>query len=161
MLMDVYQVLVVGHGKFYVMPKPDSQKLVATVHYLSNLGVTHVVSHLEKDEEDDLGLSTEATLLAELGIELISYPIKDMNLPDLHEYSVFIDKLFQRLQESAILAIHCRAGIGRTGMTASCLLIKSGYESQNAIDQVSAARGTTIPDTQEQIQFIHNFSTPT
>ncbi|AWF81293.1 hypothetical protein BTJ40_10945 [Microbulbifer sp. A4B17] len=55
------------------------------------------------------------------------------------------------------IAIHCRAGIGRKGITASCLLIKDNMSSQEAIDMVSATRGIPIPDTQEQYDFICDY----
>ena len=158
MTPEIYFVAVVGHGKLYVMPKPEVESLATAIRHFSNLGVTHIVSHLEKVEENELGLSGEGSLLAEQGIELISHPIKDMNLPVQPAYTEFIVGLFQLLQKGANVAIHCRAGIGRTGLTSCCLLIMNGSESQNAIDQVAAARGTVIPDTPEQINFIHNFA---
>jgi len=55
------------------------------------------------------------------------------------------------------IAIHCRAGIGRTGLSASCLLICDGYSAEAAMDMVSAARGVQIPDTEEQFDFICDF----
>lgn len=155
---EIYPVAEFGRGKLYVMPKPAAESLDTAAQYFADLGITHVVSHLEKDEERELGLAQEGVLLMEQGIELISYPVKDMHLPEQLDYATFIDSLYKLLQDGCNVAIHCRAGIGRTGMTSSCLLIRNGCTSQNAIDKVKASRGTSIPDTNEQVEFIRSFA---
>lgn len=158
MIPEIHPVQRIGQGSLYVMPMPDSGNLQAAVDHFSSIKITAVVSHLEKSEELKLGLSREQALLQTAGIEFVTYPIKDMHLPDKAAYTLFIDSLYRRLEKGDNLAVHCRAGIGRTGMTSSCLLIRAGFESRDAIEAVASARGVSIPDTQEQIDFICDFS---
>lgn len=157
MIPEIYHVKSIGQGNLYVMPRPHSENLQSAVDHFVSIGITAVVSHLETSEENKLGLSREEALLQAAGIKFLSYPVKDMHLPEKPAYTIFIDSLFQRLNKGDNVAVHCHAGIGRTGMTSSCLLIRAGYESQNAIDAVASARGQSIPDTQEQIDFICDF----
>ena len=157
MIPDVYEVTAVGRGCLYVMPRPSSEWLKDDIIYFSTLEINTVISHLEKQEEREVGLSKEGALLNEAGIEFLSYPIKDRGLPEVDQYAVFIETIYQRLFAGENIAVHCRAGIGRTGLTASCLLVRDGYESLVAMDMVSAARGTQIPDTEEQYDFICDF----
>lgn len=154
---DIYEVSAVGKGCLYVMPRPDSKSLRENVEYFRNMGVDVVVSHLEAAEEKDLELSEEREIMNEFGIEFISYPIPDRSLPDTKEFKVFVNNIYKKLVSGESVAIHCRAGIGRTGVTSSCLLINDGYENNTAIDMVASARGTYIPDTEAQYDFICDY----
>ncbi len=53
----------------------------------------------------------------------ITYPIKDNNIPDnLHSFIFFIKQLELLVMRNKKIYIHCRAGHGRSGMVAACLL---------------------------------------
>jgi protein-tyrosine phosphatase len=112
---------------------------------------------LEKAEEFEVGLSEEANTLKKVGIEFLSYPIEDRHLPQVNDFKKLIESIYLQLLNGVNIAVHCRAGIGRTGITSACILIKDGYESEIAMDMVAAARGTQIPDTQEQYDFICDY----
>ncbi|MGB1010571.1 MAG: protein-tyrosine phosphatase family protein [Thiolinea sp.] len=151
---DIYEVTVIGKGSLYAMPRPSSEWLEDDVKYYASLGVDLVISHLEKHEERELGLRQEEVRLKEADIDFISYPIADRGLPDTEKYLAFIEGVYQRLLAGDNVAVHCRVGIGRTGMTTASLLVRDGYSGKVAIDMVSAARGVPIPDTEEQYDFI-------
>jgi len=158
LIPDIYEVTRVGEGLLYVMPRPNSEWLIDDIHYFSKLGVDIVISHLEKPEEREVGLSQEESALKDAGISFISYPIKDRNLPELSRYTTFIEEVYHKLLDGDNVAVHCRAGIGRTGLTSACLLKRDGYDSNVAMDMVSSARRIQIPDTQEQYDFICDFT---
>ncbi|WP_163831808.1 protein-tyrosine phosphatase family protein [Spartinivicinus ruber] len=157
MIPQVYEVTKIGNGLLYVMPKPSSEWLKEDVHYLSSIGINKVVSLLETTEEYELGLQKEQNELHHLGIKYLSFPIKDRGLSQITPFNELVNSLYKELVSGQDIAIHCRAGIGRTGMLACCLLIKDQYSAQAAIDMVSAARGVSIPDTQEQYDFICDY----
>ena len=46
--------------------------------------------------------------------------------------------------------IHCRAGIGRTGLLAAGVLLRAGFEVDEAFARISDRRGVDVPDTEEQ-----------
>ena len=50
--------------------------------------------------------------------------------------------------------VHCRAGIGRTGMVTVSILLHSGYDPLDAFARISDKRGIVVPDTQEQIDWV-------
>lgn len=54
--------------------------------------------------------------------------------------------------------VHCRQGIGRTGLVAACLPINKGLEPEAAVDLLSKVRGVPIPETQEQRCWIDKYA---
>ncbi|WP_373565862.1 protein-tyrosine phosphatase family protein [Microbulbifer okhotskensis] len=44
--------------------------------------------------------------------------------------------------------MHCRAGIGRTGMVAAAILLRSGLEPMEAFQLFSSKRCVQVPDEQ-------------
>jgi protein-tyrosine phosphatase len=54
--------------------------------------------------------------------------------------------------------LHCRAGIGRSGLVAACLLVMKGVSPEEAVKKVSAARGVSVPETKEQRNWIDQYA---
>jgi protein-tyrosine phosphatase len=54
--------------------------------------------------------------------------------------------------------IHCRQGIGRSGMIAACLLIDSGVPVEEALQTLSSKRGLPVPETEEQRRWLERYS---
>ena len=155
---DLYKVSEIGKGNFFVMPKPSSEWLTDDISHYSSMGVSLVLSLMEINESYECGLQKEQEILSDFGIEFLNYEIKDRGLPKLTDFRKLIRELYVQVSEGASLAVHCRAGIGRSGVVASCLLIEDGADPQHAIDMVSAARRVSIPDTQEQYDFIMDYN---
>lgn len=85
------------------------------------------------------------------------YPIKDFSTPeDLQQFSTALQLCAQRLQSGENLLIHCAAGIGRTGSSAICLLIKLGYSLTDATALVTAAG--SAPETRGQKSFVASYA---
>jgi|SRR5579871_1987772 len=63
-----------------------------------------------------------------------------------------------RLEKGESVAIHCRQSVGRSGLIAAGLLIRSGMTAEAAIAAVTAARRETIPETDAQLQWIKHLS---
>ena len=53
------------------------------------------------------------------------------------------------------IAIHCYAGIGRTGLIAASILIKQGMDVDTALIKLSKTRGLRVPETIGQIAWLH------
>ncbi len=157
MIPNIFEVTVVGVGSLFVMPRPSLDWLKDEIQYYKSIEVDMVVSLLESHEARELGLVQEKEFLEEQGIEFISYQIKDHNLPKAADFGALVKTLHSDLESGKNIAIHCRAGIGRTGVLASCILILDGFKARTAIDMVSAARGVAIPDTEEQFDYICSF----
>jgi protein-tyrosine phosphatase len=121
-------------------------------------GVEVVVSLLERDEVDDLGLGLEATLCRNSGIEFLSFPIRDRDVPaDSASAMRFAAEV---ASANKTVAIHCRAGIGRASLMAAALLIAQGVAPAAALSAIEQARGLPIPDTEAQRRWVMNLRKP-
>ena len=116
-------------------------------------GVQVVVSLLEREEENELGLEAEADLCRSRGIDFVSFPIADRGVPTDPKAAT---ELAHRLGRSdRAIAIHCRAGIGRSSLVAALVLTHRGVKSDIAFSLIQAARGVAVPDTEQQRDWIN------
>jgi protein-tyrosine phosphatase len=122
-------------------------------------GVDTVVSLLTSDEEKELDLTNEAREVKRLGMKFISTPIPDRHAPHGEsEVRASIETIDTDLSSGKNVVIHCRQGIGRSGLLAACLLITKGLSSGAAMDSVTAARGVPVPETDEQRRWIDHYA---
>jgi protein-tyrosine phosphatase len=121
-------------------------------------GIETVVSLLEKDEAAWLGLAEEGPLAAQLGMQFLSHPIPDVNVPqNTAAFRAFVTGLADRLRAGEHIGVHCRGSIGRATVTAACTLIHLGFPPRDALAAVEAARGCPVPDTIQQRRWILNY----
>jgi protein-tyrosine phosphatase len=122
-------------------------------------GVCTVLSLLETSEEEDLDLRGEANEVRMQGLQFSSFPIPDRQIPRSEtRLADTIEKLERTLESGKNVLVHCRQGVGRSGLVAACLLIKKGMSPGAAVEAVSAARGIAVPETSEQRHWIDHFA---
>jgi protein-tyrosine phosphatase len=122
--------------------------------------VSTVFSLLEPAEEAELDLAREAELADVYGLYFFSFPIADRQVPASdRQFAEALEQLNAELTAGRNVVLHCRQGIGRTGLVAACLLVTKGSDPQTAIQRLSAARGVPIPETDEQRRWIERYAT--
>jgi len=114
-------------------------------------GLTGVVSLLEDEETRDLGLTGEAQAVVQAGLSFESFPIPDRGVPRSAAAATALwSRIAQQLEAGGRVGLHCRAGIGRSGLMAAGMLCHLGEEAAIAWDRVAKARGLSVPDTEQQ-----------
>jgi protein-tyrosine phosphatase len=118
-----------------------------------------VLSLLTADEEKDLDLRDEASEAKAQGMEFASFPIPDRQVPRSEsKWSEVLERMSRTLLDGKNVLVHCRQGIGRSGLAAACLLVRNGMSPGAAVESVSAARGLSVPETAEQRDWIDHYA---
>ena len=140
------------------MAKPAAGEwIVDEFRGIRDFGIDRVVSLLEAMEQEDVGLADEVSLCRQHGMRYTSFPIADRDVPQHRSDALaLIETLHSHIVTGEHIVVHCRAGIGRTGMIACALLMRAGRSAAEALQEVSLARGTPVPDTAEQIEWIRS-----
>ena len=146
-------------GALGITPRPrGGDWLVDEVRAWRSAGVNRVVSALEPLEEAVLELEEESAECKRLGIVFERFRVMDRSTPAGNEANYnFVLKLAERLTDGESIVVHCRLGIGRSGMLCAATLVALGLDSSEAFLRVSTARGLQVPDTRQQIEWVQTF----
>jgi ADP-ribosyl-[dinitrogen reductase] hydrolase len=102
-----------------------------------------------------------------LSIEYLRKPIPDHAVPeDARHMEEILECLRAQLALGRVVYVHCRAGIGRSGMVAGCLLAERGYRGEGALAELnrrwrSSARSAvweSVPETSAQTDYVRNWT---
>lgn len=143
-------------GAIGIMPRPRGNDWLADeVKRLKESGVKTLVSLLEKDEIQELGLRDEERLCNQEQIEYINFPIKDRAIPTEQAAADRLTKLLdEKVTEGKKVVIHCRMGIGRASLIAAAVLIRRGLQTDKVIEKITKVRELKVPDTDEQVLWL-------
>lgn len=147
-----YNVELIGSGFLAVMAKPVSGEWAdEEFSGLREAGIRQVVSLLEPHEAYEFGLVDEQAHREKHGMEFVSYPIPDRGLPpSVQGFANLTRSIYQQSAGGLSTVVHCRAGIGRTGLVAAGVLLHAAFDAKEAFAHVSKRRGVEVPDTDEQ-----------
>ena len=86
-------------------------------------------------------------------LRLVDIPVNDYTPPTLKQANE-LWALFSALPAGQVLAIHCAAGVGRTGTLLACLLGRErGLSAEEAVSQLRLLRPPSV-ETLEQEEFV-------
>lgn len=156
--MNIYWIKA-GEFKLAIMPRPRGGEWLADdIDFIQRAGIQVIASALTPDEREELALKEEQDCCDKRSIKYYGFPIEDRSVPETPlGFNAFIETLNSELQAGLSIAIHCRAGIGRSSLIAACLLIRRGFCAEDALRLIEKARGGPVPDTLEQQDWIKGF----
>jgi protein-tyrosine phosphatase len=147
-----------GHLAIVARPR-GGEWLADDVRDWRQKGIEIVISLLTNSENQDLGLTQEAATCAAQGIAFVAFPIADRAVPpSLREMRQLVETVTKQLTQGKNVAIHCRQGVGRSGLLAATLLVDTGTPVVRAFAQIETARGCQVPDTAEQREWVEKFA---
>jgi len=90
------------------------------------------------------------------------FPILDHNIPPHSTMTAALDAIDSALQAGRNIYVHCWGGIGRTGTTVGCYLVRHGLTGEQALAQLAglwkdvpkSSYFPRSPETERQIQFV-------
>ena len=90
------------------------------------------------------------------GLMLVHEPMIDMAAPDQEQLERCVAVILKAHGRKMGVAIHCAAGLGRTGVVVACFFIDKGLNAKNAIARVRRLRPGSI-ETEEQEDAVDEF----
>ena len=96
------------------------------------------------------------------------FPIRDHDIPPHETMKAILDHVDASLNAGRNIYIHCWGGIGRTGTTVGCYLVRRGRSGEQALDQL-AELWTGVPkrrffprspETDLQVDFVLHWNEP-
>ncbi len=147
-------------GKVYRSPMPFSRNDPRGSCFLGyqEAGVTVIVL-LVPDQDCLVGTGRDLrSFYRQENMKVIHLPIEDFGAPALPDLRQAVETAIQHLEEGHHLAVHCYAGIGRTGLFLACLARRLlNLEAPEAIEWVRRY----VPGAVErpaQVQLVQEFS---
>lgn len=137
-------------GRLGGLPRPGVvYDLERDLEGLRRLGVTTLVTL-----EETLTVPVDA--LTACGIASRHFPVPDMGVPTLEAAAELAAEVRLWISRGAVVAMHCRAGLGRTGTTLAAQLVFEGESARGAIERVRRINPSCI-QSDAQIEFLSLF----
>lgn len=122
------------------------------------LGVQKIFSLVSGDEAKRKSPEyARAINSGSLTFQLECFPIVDFNVPDdMTSFRRFVAGIASQLSSGCIGLLHCGAGLGRTGMVATCVLLEFGVDLEEAFVTVRLAGSGS--ETNDQIKIVEEYA---
>jgi len=133
-----------GMGKPGLMREPELD-----LEAIAHAGVTHLVSLTMQP--------FPAPALTGFGIAGRHFPIQDMGIPTVGGTIRLCSSIERAIKHGGRVAIHCHAGLGRTGTMLAAFLIYKGSDADSAIERVRDVNPQYIQSA-AQLDFLRRFT---
>lgn len=150
-------------NKLLAIARPSDEFFPDNVKYFKSAGIRSIVNLQEPGEHEHCGQLLQNSgftysperLMAEK-ISFYSYPTKDYGIYSVDQMFDICKVISFAISEGAC-AVHCHAGLGRTGVVcAAWLIFEMGFTDVEAFTQVRATRPGSI-QSRPQIASVSNF----
>jgi atypical dual specificity phosphatase len=128
------------------LARPDS---VDELRWLRSQGIDVIVSLTE--------LPLRRDWVNDAGLMAVHVPIYDMTPPTQDQFRQCIDTIRKAHEQNRGVAVHCLAGMGRTGSILAGWLVSQGASAEDAIARIRQLRPGSI-ETLAQEEAIERFA---
>ena len=130
---------------------------------LERLHIAGIDAFFDLTEE---GEEPEYRCLLPAGVEYRRFPMGDQGVPlNVSDARALLTAIQDALARQCRVYLHCRAGIGRTGLVVGCLLAEESGDGKKALAKLNdlwpqsarAAHWPRIPQTREQADYVRQW----
>jgi atypical dual specificity phosphatase len=115
---------------------------------IASAGVTHLITLTEGP--------FDLAKLRSFGIRGRHFPIRDMGVPALGSTARLCREIQTTVEDGGVVAVHCHAGLGRTGTILAAMKVWLGAEPDEAVDAVRQVNPGYI-QSRQQLAFVRQF----
>jgi protein-tyrosine phosphatase len=98
-------------------------------------------------------------------IEYHRLAVPDFGIPSVPLMREILDTIDEAVKRNKKVYVHCAGGIGRTGTTVGCYLVRHGNDGKSALQEVNrlfqnsdrSMESYTSPETREQMKFVQDW----
>jgi atypical dual specificity phosphatase len=91
------------------------------------------------------------------GLMAVHIPFEDMQAPAPDQLDKAVGTITRALERQMPVAVHCGAGMGRTGVVLAAWFVTKGVLAENAIARVRRLRPGSV-ETDDQEKAVHEFA---
>lgn len=91
------------------------------------------------------------------GLFSVHVPVVDMEPPTQEQIDQCVSAIRKAHEKGMGVAVHCGAGLGRTGVILACYFVSQDMTAKNAIARVRRLRPGSV-ETDEQAEAVHEFA---
>lgn len=112
------------------------------------------------------GILREQAAVYEIDAQHRRFSIQDFGLPTPAQMNAILNAIDEGLQAGHNIYLHCQGGIGRTGTTVGCYLVRRGKSGEEALQQLltwwrqvhKSSLHPHSPETREQVDFVRQWA---
>jgi predicted protein tyrosine phosphatase len=147
-----------GHRLTPSFVRPSLEAFEADLDAIAAFGAKRLVTLMQPDELIYIGIDPRRLdrEVRARGLEWLHLPIRNLSVPERNWETNWLkagEQLRGELAAGGRFAMHCYAGLGRTGTVAARILVEHGVRPDQAIAQVRKIRPGSI-ETFEQERYV-------
>ncbi|MCL7744269.1 cyclin-dependent kinase inhibitor 3 family protein [Guyparkeria hydrothermalis] len=116
-------------------------------------GATTLVTLMENHELESLKVGHLGERTKAHGMTWLHLPIQDVSIPDERferAWPAARNAILSKLDVGESVVVHCRGGLGRTGLVVGLLMTASGVPAADALRQIRAVRPGAVETTEQE-----------
>jgi atypical dual specificity phosphatase len=91
------------------------------------------------------------------GLLVFHEPLEDMEAPTQEQLDRAVSAMLRAMDQNKGVAVHCGAGLGRTGVVIAAYFVAKGATAQNAIARIRRLRPGSV-ETDEQAEAVEHYA---
>lgn len=158
----------VEEGRFLAGEYPGGYDLESTRRRMDRFLEAGINTFIDLTQSDELAaydsVLNKRTRIYDIPTAYHRFAIRDQSIPSRETMITILNTIDEAIRNDKCVYVHCWGGVGRTGTTVGCYLIRHGLTPQQALIRVDSLFKTrppsyhsTSPETIEQFEFVRGW----